>query len=318
MKHQILNMADVDVAKDLFEPLRDIAEVLSLPSSEAALRAHLPKSDGYIASLKIPVTRDLFSLAPGLRVIVSPSTGSDHLDLAAMKEMGIDYISLKGDEEFLRSITATAELTWALLLATVRKLPWSFAAAREGNWAREEFRGHQLSGKTLGIVGYGRLGRITAQYGQAFRMRVIATDNREIAPEAGVEMVKFDRLLRESDVISIHVHLDDSTRQLFNKQAFTSMKPSAVLLNTSRGAILDEEALLEALIAGRIAGAGLDVIDGEWRSDLKNHPLIAYSRTHENLVISPHTGGITYESQRAAMDQVIRKLRDYLMTRRHS
>jgi len=315
-KYKVLNMADVQVAEDLFDPLRDIAEVVSLPAGEAALRDHLPDSDVYIASLKIPVTRELLSPACGLRVIASPSTGSDHLDLVAMKEMGIGYISLKGDEEFLRSVTATAELAWALLLATVRRLPWAFAAAQEGVWAREKFRGRQLSGKTLGVVGLGRLGRMVAQYGLAFRMRVIAADVREVAPEPGVEIVSFDRLLREADVVSIHVHLNDSTRHLFDGEVFAAMKPGAVLLNTSRGGVIDEAAFLEALTSGRLAGAGLDVIDGEWREDLENHPLIVYSRTRQNLVITPHVGGITQESQRAGMDQIVRKLRGYLVSQK--
>jgi len=317
MKYRILNMADAEIADDLFDPLRDIAEVISLSPNEEALRAQLPRSDGYINSLKIRVTRELLSLAPDLRVIVSPSTGSDHLDLVAMKEKGIDYLSLKGEEEFLRSVTATSEMTWALLLATVRRLPWSFAAAQGGNWARDQFRGHQLSGKTLGIVGYGRLGRITADYGKAFRMRVLATDPKKMTPDEGVTMVPFDQLLYESDVISIHVHLDDCTRHMFDRAAFDAMKPNAIILNTSRGAVIDEEALLEALTNRKIGGAGLDVIHGEWRSDLENHPLIAYSRSHENVVISPHTGGVTYESQRAGMNKVISKLRNYLLQRKN-
>jgi D-3-phosphoglycerate dehydrogenase len=115
-----------------------------------------------------------------------------------------------------------------------------------------------------------------------------------------VELVDFATLLRESDVLSIHIHLTEENRHLFRRDTFAQMKPGAVLINTSRGAILEESSLLEALETGHLGGAGLDVVDGEWSVDLRDHPLIRYARNHENLVISPHVGGVTYESQRAA------------------
>ena len=150
----------------------------------------------------------------------------------------------------------------------------AFDAAKAGHWARDEFRGHQLSGKTLGILGYGRLGRMAAEYGKAFRMRVLACDVRKVEPAEGVEIVDFERLLRESDVLSIHIHLTEENRGLINTGAFAMLKPGAVLINTSRGAIVDEQAFLEALLSGRLAGAGVDVIEGEWNENLADHPLI--------------------------------------------
>jgi len=219
---------------------------------------------------------------------------------------------LRHDTEFLDSITATAELAWGLLLATVRRLPWAFDAAKAGHWARDGYRGHQLSGKTLGILGYGRLGRIVAEYGKAFRMRVIACDVREVKAADGVQMVDFDTLLRESDVLSLHIHLTEENRGIINAETFAKMKLGAVLVNTSRGAIIDEKAFLDALLSGRLGGAGVDVIEGEWDEDLSRHPLIRYANEHENLVISPHIGGVTHESQRMVYEHTVSKLVDYL------
>jgi D-3-phosphoglycerate dehydrogenase len=196
----------------------------------------------------------------------------------------------------------------------MRRLPWAVRAAHSGIWARDAFRGHQLSGKTLGIIGYGRLGRMVAEYGKAFRMRVLATSHSESASDY-VELMPLDDLIAESDVIAIHVPLNADTRKMIGPKQFDWMKPGAILLNTSRGAIVDEAALLTALECNAIAGAGLDVIEGEWREDLANHALINYAAEHQNLVISPHIGGATFESQRMVYDLTVRKILTFLRER---
>ena len=312
MQLRVLNMADTTSCPDVFRKLEDIAEVASLPPDQDTLRRRLRDFDAYFASLHVRADREAMERSPRLRVIVTPSTGTDHIDLDAAAERGIRVLSLKDDPELLERITATAELAWGLLLATVRRLPWAFAAARAGRWARDRFRGHQLSGKTLGVLGYGRLGRMVARYGLAFGMRVLACDVRDVAPENGVTMADFDTLLRESDVLSVHVHLTDGNRGLIGAEALAKMKPGAVLINTSRGAIVDESALLEALRCGRLGGAGLDVICGEWDANLAEHPLVRHANEHEDLVITPHVGGVTFESQRMAMEHAVRKLLKFL------
>jgi D-3-phosphoglycerate dehydrogenase len=309
MRWRVLNMLDVSEFPDVLASLGEVADVTSLPPSADVLLDRIAGFDAYLASLHVQVTRPVLERAARLRWIATASTGTDHLDLPAAEERGIAVLSLKEDREFLNSITATAELTWGLLLATVRRLPWAFAAALEGRWARDEFRGRQLSGKTLGILGYGRLGTMVADYGLAFRMRVLACDVLPVVPSVGVEMASYERLLAESDVLSLHVHLTEANRGLIDAAALRRLKPGAVLINTSRGGIVDEAALLEALESGRLAGAGLDVIDGEWRADLDRHPLIAYARSHQNLVISPHIGGVAVEAQRAAIERAAGKLR---------
>lgn len=147
-----------------------------------------------------------------------------------------------------------------------------------------------------------------AEYGQAFRMRVLATDVREVVPAPGIRLVSFGELLRESDVLTIHIHLTEQNRRLLNEKAIRAMKKGAVLINTSRGAVVDEEALLRALEDGHLAAAGLDVIDGEWRTDLCDHPLIRYARAHQNLLISPHVGGVAVESQRMTLERITEKI----------
>lgn len=309
---RILNMADVASCPDVLAPLKAIAEVVSMPADRGALRQSLGQYDAYFASLHVRADREVLQSSGRLCVIATPSTGTDHIDLHAAAERGIEVLSLKDDLELLRKITATAELAWALLLATVRRLPWAFAAARQGDWARDRFRGHQLSGKTLGVLGYGRLGSMVARYGKAFGMRVLACEVRDVTPAGGVALVDFDTLLSESDVLSVHVHLTEANRGLLNAEAFAKMKPGAVLVNTSRGAIIDEAAFLDALRSGRLGGAGVDVIHGEWDANLSEHPLIRYANEHENLIISPHVGGVTFESQRMALEHTVLKLLQFL------
>jgi D-3-phosphoglycerate dehydrogenase / 2-oxoglutarate reductase len=312
MRWRVLSLADFSLFPELLDPLRQLGEVVSLPADQKVFEERIGEFDAYLAALQVRADRASLQHAKRLRAIATPSTGLDHLDLDAMRERGIELISLKTDTEFLGQITATAEMAWCLLLAVVRRLPWAFDAARRGDWARDRFRGHQLSGKTLGILGHGRLGRIMADYGRGFRMPVLACDVRPVEPAPGVEMVDFDRLLAESDVLSIHVHLTDENRGLIDAAAFDRMKAGAVLINTSRGAIVDEAAMLAALESGRLSGAGVDVIDGEWRTDLDRHPMIVYANSHQNLVISPHLGGVTLESQRMAYGRTVEKLAAYL------
>ena len=302
--------SDLTHVPEAREVLRSRFNVQFVEAKTSALREHLPRADAYYASLHVRLTKELLEAAPRLKVIGTPSTGLDHLDLQAAAGRNVAVVSLKDDRRLLDRITATAELSWALLLSCARRLPAAAEAARGGHWARDLFRGHQIAYKTLGILGCGRLGTIVAQYGRAFRMKVIGCDTRPVALE-GVEMVSFGQLLGEADVLSIHIHLTEENRGLIDREVFLKMKPGAILINTSRGAIIDEAALVEALRSGRLGAAGLDVIEGEWRTDLAEHPLMEYARSHDNLVITPHVGGVTYESQAMAHVAAARKLVDH-------
>jgi len=142
-------------------------------------------------------------------------------------------------------------------------------------------------------------------------MKILGCDLRTINLP-GVEQVSFERLLRDSDILTIHIHLTDQNRGLIGRDALAAMKPGSILINTSRGAIIDEAALIDALENGPLAAAGLDVIEGEWREDMTDHPLMVYARTHHNLIITPHVGGVTYEAQEMAYEATAQNLADYL------
>jgi len=279
----------------------------------ATLKKILPFYDVFIPSLSVRIDRSLLSCAKRLRLIAAPSTGLDHIDQKAARACGIMVISLQGEYELLKTISATAEHTFALLLALVRQIPSAAQDVLAGNWRRARFRGHELQGKTMGILGYGRVGEMVSRYARAFGMDVVGCDPHRRIPDRWVRQVSFRTLLRVSDVLSVHVPLREETKYLLGQEAFALMKPGTVIVNTSRGDVIDEVALLHALRTGRIAGAALDVLSGELSGAVRSSPLVRYARTHPNLLITPHVGGVTWESQRKVLIHIARRVREFVL-----
>jgi D-3-phosphoglycerate dehydrogenase / 2-oxoglutarate reductase len=314
MSRTIVNTLDLSGAPEAVAALQAVGHLISLPPERGEVLLAMAEADAYLASASVIIDEEFLDAAPRLRIIGSPSTGTDHMDLATIDRRGIVRFDIARELDLINSFTATSELAFGLLLALNRHLKPALAAADRGDWARERFTGFQLSGKTLGILGLGRLGKISARIGHGFGMTVIAHDVLPIEA-SGVRMVDFDTLLTESDVLTVHVHLTKQTEGIIGERAFARMKRNAILINTSRGRIVDEAALLKALESGRIAGAGLDVIDGEWLTDAERaaHPLVMYARAHHNLLISPHIGGATIESIYGARVFMARKVADWLV-----
>jgi len=221
------------------------------------------------------------SQAKRCKVIATPVTGLDHVDLEACTRAGIRVVSLRGEVEFLREVRATAELTVALALALMRHISPAANSVREGRWNRDLFRGRELFGKTAGLVGVGRLGSIVGSYLQAFGMRVVGWDKRADFPDSIEQVQGLPELLGQADLISVHLSLDASTTGLLGHHALVMAKSGAWLINTARGGIVDEPALLEALDSGHLAGAALDVLCGEPGIDA-NNPMVRYAQTHDN------------------------------------
>ena len=304
-------MVDVDPYPEVRAALDEAFDVTYEPPDQERLREAIPDYDAYFGHFHIRVDRSVIERGARLRAVATPTTGTDHIDLDAAREHGVEVVCIKTEYELLDTFTATAELAWGLLIACQRELPKASARAAAGHWDRDLFTGHQVSGATLGILGYGRLGKMIAEYGKAFRMNVLACDLNEIdAP--GVRQVDFDTLLAESDVLSLHIHLTPETQGIIGAAEFGKMKDGVVLINTSRGALIDEEAFVAALESGKVAAAGLDVIHGEWNEDISRHPLIRYAASHSNLIITPHIGGSTWESNRDARLFTARKLIRYM------
>lgn len=243
----------------------------------------------------------LLAKLPALELLALTGRYSGHVDLAAATAQGVLVTETEG------SGASAFELTIGLILAAVRRIPQEDRAMREGRWQLS--LGLELAGKTLGILGLGRIGSRVAAFGRLLGMRVLAwgpTLTPARAEAAGAIRVPLEELCRESDVISIHLRLSEATRGLFTARYFDLMKPTAYLVNTARGPIVDERALVEALRTRRIAGAALDVYDVEPLP--ADHPL----RALDNVVLSPHMGYVTAEAYRLFFTQAVESIDLYL------
>ncbi|MCF8780317.1 D-isomer specific 2-hydroxyacid dehydrogenase family protein [Vibrio sp. IRLE0018] len=269
------------------------------------LPEQLKEASGIITRLAYQINHDFLGDVEKLKFVATATTGINHID----ETLGLDIVSLKGERAFLNKITPTAEHTWGLLLALARQYKKAFKSVEQFVWNRDEHLGIQLYGKTIGIIGLGRLGRMVAQYAKAFGMRVVYHDNQAVNSE--FESVSLDTLLQQSDVVSIHLPLESDTVEFISYKELSMMKPGALLINTARGEILNEDALLDALLSGRLAGAALDVVSEEkaWGGIVPaENRLVQYACNHHNLLITPHIGGACPDAMRMTEEFIAEKI----------
>ena len=290
--------------------LRDAGcELVTTPYSSArfdyelggdALVALLDGADAYIAGSAL-VSRDVLARTPRLKVVSRRGVGFERIDLDAARERNVLVTIANGVNQH-----AVADHVFALLLAVARRVPDANRSVHEGRW--EPFAGPELRGKTLGIIGLGRVGKGVARRARGFDMRVIANDpvhDDEFARANGVTYVALDELLGAADVVSVNASLNDTSRGLLGGPAFTRMKPSAILVNTARGGVVDEAALAAALRGGRLLGAGVDVFE---REPPTGSPLIGLT----NAVLTPHTAAYTHEAMTATNVLAATIVADYM------
>ncbi len=264
-----------------------------LPPPYSVLQEKIQGVEGILCLLTDPIDRQLIESSPSLKVISQMAVGYDNIDIAAATARGIPVGNTPGV-----LTEATADLTWALLMAAARKIVEAQQWVQQGNWVTWEptlLLGADLTGATLGIVGLGRIGQAIARRAAGFGMRLCYWNRQrreaEIEKALGVEFVSFEQLLRESDFITLHLALSSETYHLFGKQAFAQMKPSAILINTARGPIVEADALYHALKTGQIARAALDVTDPE--PIPADSPLLSLP----NILITPHIGSASQKTR---------------------
>lgn len=285
--------------------LREAAEVDDRTGISAEeLLTIIAAYDALIVRGRTKVTAAVFDAAPRLKVVGRAGVGVDNIDLKAAKAHQVIAVNSP-----LATTVAVAELAMAMMLALVREVPRADAAMKNGKWLKKEFEGAELYGKTLGIIGYGRIGQAVGKRAAAFDMRVVAFDPLRPTEElcnTGCEPLTLADLLGQSDFVTIHTPLTEQTRNMLGAEQFAQIKPGAYLVDAARGGVVDESALLAALQSGQVAGAALDVFTAEppGPSDLVNHP---------HVVATPHIGAQTVEAQqRAAYDiatEILRGLR---------
>jgi D-3-phosphoglycerate dehydrogenase len=272
------------------ERLRQFGEVAVHSTRAASVAELLERLRGVDIVINVRAytvfDRALFDACPTLRLISILGTGTDNVDLAQANAHGVVVTNTPG-----ASTVSVAELTFALILATARHIALADRKVREGEWYH--VHGFELRGKTLGLLGLGTIGSEVARLGKAFGMRVAAwsmTHDPERARSLGVELLEKDEVLRQADVLSLHLRASPQTAGIIGARELALMKPSAILVNTARGILVDEAALAEALRSSRLAGAGIDVFSKEPLPE--DSPL----RGIDNLVLSPHVGWVTNEA----------------------
>ncbi len=256
----------------------------------AQLRDMIDKARALIVRNQTQVTAEIIAAGPRLEVIGRAGAGLDNVDTDSANRAGI-VVTYAPHENSV----SVAELTIGLMLAAARKIPAACADTRSGGWNRNTFTGLELSGKTLGIVGLGRIGALVARRANAFDMEIIVHDdyvdaNSDWIRRIGLRLVSLDELLREADYVTCHVPLTEETREMFNAERFRIMKPTSIFINTSRGQVVDEAALIDALQTNRIRGAALDVRSTE---PPNRSPLDQL----DNVVLTPHIAAFTEEAQ---------------------
>ena len=280
-----------------------VEDLSSLPREE--LKRRLSGSAGLVVRSRTLADRELIEAAEGLEVIGRAGVGTDNIDLDAATRRGVAVLNAPAGNTL-----STAELTFGLLLATARGISEADRSMHELRWDRGRIRGTQLSGKTLGVVGAGRIGTEVILRARAFGMRVLVADpylTPERIADLNVEAVELDDLMRRSDYVTLHLPLTPETTNLIDEERIGLMQPEAVLINAARGGLVDEEALVAALEEGRLRAAALDVYEVEPLP--ADHPL----RHVPNLVLTPHLGASTPEAQREIAIEIARAMRDALL-----
>ncbi len=290
-------------ARKVFAAYPNIQVDVATGLDEAGLVAKIVDYDGIIVRSKSRVTKPIIAAGNQLKVIGRAGIGVDNIDVNAATERGIVVFNTPD-----ANATTTAELTIAHILSLSRHLPRADRSVRAGEWTPTKFVGTELSGKTIGVVGFGTIGRLVAERCAALKMRVVAFDpfvTPEIMNQHGAEQIALEPLLASSDYITFHCPLNDKTRNLLDAARIATMKPGVRVINCARGGIIDEAALLEALKSGHVAGAALDVF-------VKEPPVGSPLLQLDNVELTPHLGASTEEAQQAVAVRIAEDIAKFL------
>jgi D-3-phosphoglycerate dehydrogenase len=288
------------LAQGGIELLRSALDVV-VPADESALRDAVGSTDALIVRSRTKVTSDLLDRAAKLRLVARAGIGVDNIDVAAATERGILVVNAP-----LGNVRSTAEHTVALIFALARRVTAADRAVRDGTW-KAGYEGMQLSGKRLGVIGVGKIGRQVAAMAEAIGMTVLACDPylpESVWPSLGLTPHSLDEVLRTADVITVHVPMLPETRGLIGASQIDAMKQGAYIVNCARGGLVDEAALADALTSGRLGGAALDVFEQE---PLKESPLL----TAPNVILTPHVAASTKEAQAQVSTDVAEAVLDF-------
>ena len=257
-----------------------------------------PNRQGYILDKEI-------LLNSSVKLINTASTGLNHINQNDCKKLGIKILSLTKDIKLIRKLPSTSELSFGLMINLQRNIFQSFKSVKNKKWDYKPFIGQELSSLTIGIIGFGRLGNFMAKYAKAFGMKVFYYD--PFKNSKNYEKTNLKRLVQNSDVISMHAHVNDETKYMINKKILRLAKKKPIIINTSRGELVNEKDIIWALKNKKISGYGADVIEKEF-VDIEKSPIIKNINKY-NIIVTPHIGGMTYQGQERAYNYAINKIK---------
>lgn len=296
-------LADVGVKMFQQAPGIHVDVKVGLPPEE--LKAIIKDYDGLVIRSATKVTKELLSEASRLKVIGRAGIGLDNVDIPTATKLGIVVMNTPGG-----NVVTTAEHTIAMMLSLSRNIPQATASLKAGRWDKKKLQGREIFNKTLGLLGYGRIGSIVASRARGLKMQVIAYDpfvNKDLVEQAGFELVSLEELYGRSDYITIHLPKSEETVDFLNEEAFDKMKPGVMIINCARGGIVNEKDLCDALSSGKVGGAALDVFEIEPPA---GSPLFEF----DNVICSPHLGASTAEAQTNVAVAVAEQIISYLQT----
>lgn len=275
--------------KDGKDIINAAGEAVDKKNIEAAeLLEVIGEYDGLIVRGRTKVTKEVFEAAKKLKAVGRAGVGVDNIDLDAAREHGVTVVNAPTS-----TTIAVAELAFGLMLALVREIPRGDAAMKQEQWIKKDLMGTEIHGKTLGIIGYGNIGRLLSKYAQALGMKVICFNRRRDLDEVrstGAEPVELDEIYAKADIISFHLPLNADSKRMVSDETFAKMKDGVLIVDVARGGVIDEAALLRALDSGKVAGAALDVFE-------KEPPVDWALAKHPKVIAMPHVGGQTEEAQ---------------------
>ncbi|MFZ3151413.1 MAG: hydroxyacid dehydrogenase [Anaerolineaceae bacterium] len=281
-----------DIGKEIINKSGEAVDKKGIEAAE--LLKIIPEYDAMIIRGRTKLTAEVFAAATKLKVVGRMGVGVDNIDLNAAKAHNITVVNAA-----VATSAAVAELAMGLMLSLVREIPRADASMKTETWLKKEFNGTELNGKTLGVIGFGNIGRLVGKYASTFGMQIIAYDpfrDADYMHANGAEAASIDEIFEKADVITLHLPLTEQGKHLLNDEAFAKMKDGVLIVDAARGGIIDEAALLRALKSGKVRGAGLDVYE-------KEPPLTWELVKHPKVIAMPHIGAQTAEAQlRAAVD----------------
>lgn len=307
-KRRILITESTDFSQNAIAQLQKHFEVIAYDfNSEEELLANIAEVEVLFVRLQFKLTKEILEKATQLKYILTATTGLDHIDTDYFENRGGKVISLKGEVDFLGSIPSTAEHTWALLLALLKKIPSSFTDVKSGNWNRDDFKGNNLRDKKIGILGLGRVGKQVAHFAEAFGMTVgyfdIVSQTNHYKSFSNPQ-----ELFAWADIVSIHIPYNPENENYVNQELLQHCQSNAVLINTSRGNVWDEKYLAQLLQENKIAGLATDVLQNEFdKENIAKNPLVQLAQKGNNIIITPHIAGATYESMAMTEDFIAAK-----------